>query len=57
MEDSNNVGHATRADGAQQGSDEVLSRLLGGNLQAATVRLVLYLALASAIAGAVAVLA
>lgn len=57
MEDSNNVGHATRADGAQQGRDEVLSRLLGGNLQAATVRLVLYLALASAIAGAVAVLA
>jgi hypothetical protein len=57
MEDANNRDVAAPATTLEDHTDATLSLLFGGNLQAATIRMVIYLAVACAIVATVASLA
>lgn len=56
MEDGSPRDLAASARALEDGSDAALSRVLGGTLQRATLRMVLYLAILCAIAATVATL-
>jgi hypothetical protein len=57
MEDANNRDVAAPATTLEDHTDATLSLLFGGNLQAATIRMVIYLAVGCAIVATVASLA